>query len=432
MKRLVLSLAALVAAAGSVLAGSGVDINGGLSWNGWSYRGNSLDAGIWGASSTTRSFDIYTTEFTFNNNAITGSPTQVQAGGTPAGFAAGTFSTGAFANGNRILGIGLKMNGSARAVGETFVKLGLQGNDFRAASALGVADGRVSVSQWGRTGDFSMWMQASAGPSNLAVLTSNGTQQGGAGTITNLVGGYGSGVSYDFAFRQFRQGDVGGSTQMFFDLTAMQNLYGGGPNFITSGWSGGASPIGLVGTSFSIAIYNADAGNLNATEVAFGFPTSRFTPICFGDGSGIPCPCGNDAPVGSGTGCLNSNGTGGLLTASGTASLSNDTLSFAGSGMISSFAVYIQGTQANNSGLGAVLGDGKLCVSNSLIRLSTVFNTGGVSTYPNATNPAPVSVRGAVTAPGVRTYQIYYRNPIDFCTTATFNLSNGLVVTWTL
>jgi|GEM_PF-2733622 len=34
MKRFVLGLAALVAAAGSVLAGSGVDINGGLSWNG--------------------------------------------------------------------------------------------------------------------------------------------------------------------------------------------------------------------------------------------------------------------------------------------------------------------------------------------------------------------------------------------------------------
>jgi hypothetical protein len=41
-------------------------------------------------------------------------------------------------------------------------------------------------------------------------------------------------------------------------------------------------------------------------------------------------------------------------------------------------------------------------------------------------------VRGAVTAPGVRTYQIYYRNPTPFCTAATFNLTNAVSVTWSL
>ena len=98
--------------------------------------------------------------------------------------------------------------------------------------------------------------------------------------------------------------------------------------------------------------------------------------------------------------------------------------------MINSFCVYIQGSLANGSGAGAVLGDGKLCVTNSLIRLGTELNVAGASTYPSATHPTPVSVRGAIASIGVKHYQVYYRNPTDFCTTATFNLTNGVSVTW--
>jgi hypothetical protein len=39
-------------------------------------------------------------------------------------------------------------------------------------------------------------------------------------------------------------------------------------------------------------------------------------------------------------------------------------------------------------------------------------------------------VRGAIASIGVKHYQVYYRNPTDFCTTATFNLTNGVSVTW--
>lgn len=246
-----------------------VDINGGSSWGGWDHRGNSRDVGIWGAQSTTRSYEIYTTVFTFSNNAITGG-TQVRGNNTPLGFAAGAFSTGAFANGNTVLGIGLRMNGTASAVSQNFVAFNLNGTGFQAASSLGATDGRVSVSQWGSIGDFSAWIDPGAGPSNLAVLNSNGVSQGGAGTYSNLVGGYGSGVSYDFAFRAFRDGAVGGGIQMFFDLTAMQNLYGGGSNFITSGWTSGATPIGAIGSSFKISLYNAEANHSDASQVTFG------------------------------------------------------------------------------------------------------------------------------------------------------------------
>lgn len=59
-----------------------VDINGGSSWGGWNHRGNSRDVGIWGARSTTRSYEIYTTVFTFGDDAITGGWT---GGATPIG-----------------------------------------------------------------------------------------------------------------------------------------------------------------------------------------------------------------------------------------------------------------------------------------------------------------------------------------------------------
>jgi hypothetical protein len=61
--------------------------------------------------------------------------------------------------------------------------------------------------------------------------------------------------------------------------------------------------------------------------------------------------------------------------------------------------------------------------------LSTKTNVGGSSQYPGAGNQ-PVSVKGAVTAPGTRSYQTWYRNAAAFCTPSTFNLTNGLSVTW--
>jgi hypothetical protein len=35
-----------------------------------------------------------------------------------------------------------------------------------------------------------------------------------------------------------------------------------------------------------------------------------------------------------------------------------------------------------------------------------------------------------VTAAGTRTYQCWYRNAAAFCTPSTFNLTNGVLITW--
>ncbi len=164
-------------------------------------------------------------------------------------------------------------------------------------------------------------------------------------------------------------------------------------------------------------------------DAAFLLDTqAQATPFCFGDGSGTACPCGNAGSPGNG--CANSIvAAGGHLGASGTSSLSADTLTLLGSNMPNSSALYFQGTMQQSGGLGSVFGDGLRCAGGSVVRLGTKSNMTGASQYPAGGDPT-VSVRGLVMAPGSRTYQCWYRNAAAFCTASTFNLTNGLDVTW--
>jgi hypothetical protein len=147
-------------------------------------------------------------------------------------------------------------------------------------------------------------------------------------------------------------------------------------------------------------------------------------PFCFGDGTGTACPCGNSGAAGNG--CASSvNAAGAHLTTSGASNLANDTLVLQGTGMPNSSCLYFQGTtQISN-----MFGDGLRCAGGTVIRLGTKTNVGGASQYPTAGN-ASISVKGAVTSPGTRTYQTWYRNAAVYCTPSTFNLTNGILITW--
>jgi hypothetical protein len=155
------------------------------------------------------------------------------------------------------------------------------------------------------------------------------------------------------------------------------------------------------------------------------------TPYCFGDGLGTSCPCGNDSAPGSASGCLHSasTGIGGTLRAVGSARLGTDSLVLTGDAMPNSSVLYFQGTLTAGAGAGVVFGDGLRCVAGSVTRLATLMNSGGQSAYPGPSH-LPVSVRGLVTTTGTRFYQAWYRNAATFCTTSTFNLTNGLRVVW--
>jgi len=149
---------------------------------------------------------------------------------------------------------------------------------------------------------------------------------------------------------------------------------------------------------------------------------------CFGDGSATPCPCANFGAAGRG--CANSVvPQGGQLLSSGAASLSGDTWVLQASGMPNSTALYFQGTTQQNGGNGTAFGDGVRCVGGTIVRLGTKTNVAGASQYPEPGNLS-ISVKGGVMTPGLRTYQVWYRNSAAFCTPSTFNLTNGWQVFW--
>jgi len=159
------------------------------------------------------------------------------------------------------------------------------------------------------------------------------------------------------------------------------------------------------------------------------FSCSGARAFCAGDGSATACPCGNNGA--SGVGCANSIGTGGALVASGTPSIASDTFVLQTSGLpANSSLLFFQGTSAQNSGLGSVFGDGLRCVSGSILRLgSNTSSPTGTSGYPQAGDPT-ISVRGLLGAGASRSYQGWYRNAAAFCTSSTFNLTNGVSVLW--
>jgi hypothetical protein len=153
------------------------------------------------------------------------------------------------------------------------------------------------------------------------------------------------------------------------------------------------------------------------------------TSFCLGDGSGSACPCGNVSSPSEAAGCASSLGIGGKLASSGLSEIGADTMTLLGTNMPNASALYFQGTTPVSSGAGSVFGDGLRCAGGTVTRLGTKTNSGGASLYPTMGDPR-LSVRGGVTTPGTRTYQAWYRNAAAFCTSATFNLTNGLFVTW--
>jgi hypothetical protein len=158
---------------------------------------------------------------------------------------------------------------------------------------------------------------------------------------------------------------------------------------------------------------------------------SGIVSYCFGDGSGTACPCG---PGAAGNGCPHSlNANGANLATSGSASVIRANLTLVGTGMTESSCLYFQGTAAAGGGAGVLFGDGLRCAAGTVIRLGTKVNVGGTSQYPEV-GDLSVAERGLVPQGGgvVRFYQCWFRNAAAFCNPETFNLTNGVQVTWGL
>lgn len=182
--------------------------------------------------------------------------------------------------------------------------------------------------------------------------------------------------------------------------------------------------------SFTTYVDGVVASDTNGVEDVFvNAWTADWTPMCFGDGSGTACPCGNASAVGAQAGCNHSGGVGGKLVGFGNPSLAQDTFALLGGAMPNGPALYVQGTAAAGGGTGFTFGDGLLCVSGAFTRLGVKFNSQGASRHPGAGDPS-ISVAGGC-AVGVNAYyQSWYRDAATFCQTDTYNLTNAIVVTW--
>ncbi len=152
--------------------------------------------------------------------------------------------------------------------------------------------------------------------------------------------------------------------------------------------------------------------------------TGTGTPYCFGDGSGDPCPCGNTG--GTGEGCANSTGVGGLLVGHGSLSVAADDLGFDGSGLLPGQGALL--FVANNQLTGLTFGDGLRCAGGALIRL-------GVK-VPSATGEATwgpgLGVKGGWAAGDIRNFQLWYRDPVGSPCAFEFNTSNAVNVIFEL
>ncbi|MCO4097794.1 MAG: PEP-CTERM sorting domain-containing protein [Gemmatimonas sp.] len=241
------------------------DINGGSSWSGWNLVGRSDQLGVYGAGSTATVYKVYRTLFSFMNNGVSGSPTGGGPTGGATGFGTGTFSSGAFANGNTVLGIGIECVGPC-TLSKPTIKFDLDNDSYAAASSVGGSDGRVNFSQWSKFRDFTVQFEPTDAWRGGILTMQAGVGAGYVGTSNpqQIVGSNGSGVSYDWPFRAFAQS---GSYQMFFDLNAMQTLYGvGSPN--PSGKNVNFTGIGAFGPSTGFAL-----NGVGDNQVVFSAPT---------------------------------------------------------------------------------------------------------------------------------------------------------------
>jgi hypothetical protein len=222
---------------------------------------------------------------------------------------------------------------------------------------------------------------------------------------------------------------VGGTIQPYvpffarLDVSGWTDLTGAsGPAY----WNGPAMGLFDFPETPGLDLLSATGGPYNLHPIALEACAWTGTISCLGDGSGAACPCGNESTPAERAGCNNSLGHGGALRATGSSSLSSDSLRLEGSAIPNSAVLYFQGASAVAQ---HVFGDGLKCTGGPFVRLGTKINQGGASLYPASGDPA-LSVKGNVHAPGTRHYQLRYRNSASFCTSDTFNYTNGVDILW--
>jgi len=180
---------------------------------------------------------------------------------------------------------------------------------------------------------------------------------------------------------------------------------------------------GGVSICLTNAIVSSPAATALETEVGPCVGGGLGTSYCTGDGWSMACPCSNASTSG---GCANSTGGGGLLTAYGSASVSDDDLAFDATGLIPGQPVLLfVGNNAVNGGVGMQFGDGLRCAGGGVRRLGVRF----CDSAGSATWAAGLGASGGWVAGDIQRFQGWYRDASGPCGT-TFNLTQGVELTF--
>jgi len=210
----------------------------------------------------------------------------------------------------------------------------------------------------------------------------------------------------------------GGFGGIVAPLASFDDGQGAGPAL----WLGGFNYYGFVG------------GNLPGVNLArwYGGCTHGIDPMCFGDGSFAPCPCGN---YGSSLhGCANSaSSQGALLSATGTTNPDTLVLQSAGEHS-SSLTIFLQSSALLP--VQASYGEGILCLGREIRPMYVKAASGGVAQAPGPGDRSITQLSATLGDPIVpgtaRYYQAWYRDGgSGYCSYPRgFNISNGLRVVW--
>lgn len=152
------------------------------------------------------------------------------------------------------------------------------------------------------------------------------------------------------------------------------------------------------------------------------------TAVCFGDGSGTPCPCANGA---TGAGCTNSETSGAILSSTGNAFFGADTFGLVVTSIPAGKpGLCIKGSTLQGGGLGNPVGNGLLCASPELRSQVLVSNGSGDVAMTNWRNQPFGTYPGAANLGSTSFYQWWFRDPADACSGQGFNFSNAWSVIW--
>jgi len=270
-------------------------------------------------------------------------------------------------------------------------------------------------------------------------VDSGGSQGLGGGSSGPSISIDGRSVAFQSDATNLVPGDTNGSTDIFvhdclFQTTVRVSVDSGGTQGSSS--SGGTS-ISADGRhvafdSFAPNLVPNDTNGFQDVFLRDQGTASAFLSFCFGDGTAGSCPCSNSGDPGRG--CQNSDTTGGaLLTVTGTASLSEDTVQLTSSyERPTALSVFLQG----NAVVGPLnYGDGLRCTGGTLKRIYVKAAVNGVVVGPETGDPSISARSSTLGAPiplgATRLYQAFYRDPPPgFCPSGTFNVSNGIAIAW--